>query len=216
VATYREDGGPPRAAGPGNGNSGGVATGFWAPPRPTLTFATDLPAQAVTEVRVYDEKSGRRLVAAVEIVSPANKDRPESRRAFVSKSVGLLQELVALVVVDVVTPRGANVYAELLEALGHSDPALGPNHPPPYAAACRPIRPGKQWLLENWAYPLTVGQPLPAVPLWVAKDLVVPLDLEESYEQSCTLLGVPRSAAVPSPAASILDAHGRLLVSKKN
>src|SRR4051794_26851817 len=42
----------------------------WAPPRPTHAVATDLPAQDVYEVRVYDEKRQSRLVAAVEIVSP--------------------------------------------------------------------------------------------------------------------------------------------------
>jgi hypothetical protein len=191
VATFHDEGSRPGATGPGNGNTGGVVTGVWAPPRPTLRVTTDLPAQDVTEVRVYDEKSGRRLVAAVVIVSPANKDRSEHRQAFVSKCVGLLQELVSIVVVDVVPTRGANLYAELLTAIGQSDPILSRESPSPSAAACRSTRSEKQWLLETWAYPLTIGQPLPKVPLWVANDLVVPLELEESYEESCALLGVP-------------------------
>jgi hypothetical protein len=41
------------------------------------------------EVRVYDTQRHRRLVAAVEIVSPANKDRPEHRRAFVTKCAAM-------------------------------------------------------------------------------------------------------------------------------
>src|SRR3954468_3377336 len=57
----------------------------WAPSRPSLAVLTDLPAQDIYEVRVYDEKRHSRLVAAIEIVSPANKDRPEHRRAFTSK-----------------------------------------------------------------------------------------------------------------------------------
>lgn len=189
VATFHGEGGTPGAT--GNGNAGGVATAVWAPPRPTLTVITDLPAQDVNEVRVYDEKSGRRLVAAVEIVSPANKDRPEHRQAFVSKCVGLLQELVSVVVVDVVTTRGANLYGELLEAIGQSDPILSRESPSPYAAACRSTKAEKKWLLETWAYPLAIGRPLPKVPLWVADDFAVPLELEESYEESCALLGVP-------------------------
>ena len=44
------------------------------------------------EVRVYDVERGRRLVAAVEIVSPANKDRPESRAQFVAKCAALLRQ----------------------------------------------------------------------------------------------------------------------------
>ncbi len=191
VATFRDEAGTPGATGDGNGNTGGVATAVWAPPRPTLTVATDLPARDVTEVRVYDEKSGRRLVAAVEIVSPANKDRPEHRQAFVSKCVGMLQELVSIVVVDVVTTRGANLHEELLEAIGQSDPILSPESPSSYAAACRSTKVEKKWLLETWAYPLAIGRPLPKVPLWVADDLAVPLELEESYEESCALLGVP-------------------------
>ena len=66
-------------------NGGGIATAVWAPPRPTLSVATDLLDQDEFAVRVYDSKLGHRLVAALEIVSPSNTDRPENRRAFVSK-----------------------------------------------------------------------------------------------------------------------------------
>src|SRR5438876_11631741 len=104
VATFEDEGEDVLAAGDGNHN-GGVATAVWAPPRPSLSVATDLPAQDVYEVLVYDEKRHCRLVAAVEIVSPANKDRPEHRRAFIAKCAGLLRERVSVVIVDVVTTR---------------------------------------------------------------------------------------------------------------
>jgi hypothetical protein len=52
---------------------------------------------------VYDQRRGRHLVAAVEIVSPANKDRPENRRAFVTKGAALLQQGVCVSLVDLVT-----------------------------------------------------------------------------------------------------------------
>src|SRR5438270_11914177 len=113
------------------------SSAVWAPPRPTLTVVTDLPAQDVYEVLVYDEQRHCRLVAAVEIVSPANKDRPEHRRAFVAKCAGLLRERVAVVIVDVVTTRTQNLYAELLELLGQLDPSLNPEPPPLYTTACR-------------------------------------------------------------------------------
>ena len=32
---------------------------------------------------------------------------------------------------------------------------------------------------------MTVGQPLPTLPLWLTADMVVTLDLERSYEQAC-------------------------------
>ncbi len=46
-------------------------------------------------------------------------------------------------------------------------------------------------MLESWAHVLSVGKALPTVPLWLADDLAVPLELEESYEQSCNILGLP-------------------------
>src|SRR5437868_5538540 len=136
VATFEGEGEALLAAGDGNEN-GGVATAVWAPPQPTRAVATDLPAQDVYEVLVYDEKRRSRLVAAVEIVSPANKDRPEHRRAFASKCAGLLRERVSVVIVDLVTTRTQNLYAELLDLIGHTDPALNPESPPLYTAACR-------------------------------------------------------------------------------
>jgi hypothetical protein len=167
-----------------------VVTVTWAPPRPTLSVITDLPAQDEYEVRIYDEKRHSRLVAAVEIVSPANKDRPEHRRAFVAKCAALLQERVSVVIVDVVTTRTQNLYGELLEQIGQSDPNLNPELPL-YAVACRPTKQEKDWLLEIWTQSLAVGRPLPTVPLWLADDLAVPLELEESYEQSCSILNIP-------------------------
>src|SRR5262249_21393461 len=158
---------------------------IWAPPRPTLTVATDLPAQDVYEVRVYDEKRHCRLVAAVEIVSPANKDRPEHRRAFVSKCAGLLRERVSRLLVDLATTRTQNLYGELLELIGQTDPSLVPEPPPLYVAACRLTKRADEWLLETWTHPLGIGRPLATVPLWLADDLAVPLELDESYEQSC-------------------------------
>src|SRR5262249_4498160 len=94
VATFEQAGEGGLAA---DGNNGGVATAVWAPAKPTLAVVTDLPDQDVYEVRVYDEKRHSRLVAAVELVSPANKDRTEHRRAFVAKCAGLLRELVSVV-----------------------------------------------------------------------------------------------------------------------
>lgn len=173
-----------------SGNGGGVATAVWAPPRPTLSVITDLPAQDVYEVRVYDERRRTRLVAAIEIVSPANKDRPKNRRVFAAKCAGLLRERVSVVIVDVVTTRASNLYGELLELIGHVDPRLGAEPPTLYASACRMTKQGDEWLLESWLHSLEVGAILPTLPLWLADNLAVPLELEKSYEDGCEILGI--------------------------
>jgi len=188
VATYEEDEvAPPESGGVGNGG-GGVATAVWTPPRPTLAVVTDLPALDEYEVRVYDANRGRRLVAAVEIVSPAHKDRPEHRRAFVAKCAALLQNHVCVAIVDLVTTRAFNLYSDLMELFGQADPILADGPPPLYAIACRTARDGDVWLLETWAHALALGRSLPTLPLWLADNLAVPLELELSYEETCRIL----------------------------
>lgn len=127
-------------------SNGGVATAVWAPPQPSLAVETTLSDNDEYEVRIYDARRGRRLVAAVEIVSPANKDRPENRNMFVAMCVALLLKGVAVSIVDLVTVRHFNLYAELLAFIGHSDPTLGSEPPPIYAASCRWVEKGNKKL----------------------------------------------------------------------
>jgi len=164
---------------------GGVATAVWAPARPSLAVETTVPDFDEYEVRIYDAKRGRHLVAAIEIVSPANKDRPESRNAFVGKCAALLQKGVAVSIVDLVTTRRFNLYAQLMEFVGNPDPTMTVEEPSTYAASCRWLTKETRARLEAWSYPMTVGQPLPTLPLWLAEALVIPLNLEQSYEQAC-------------------------------
>jgi hypothetical protein len=175
---------PPSFSATDEGN-GGVATAVWSPPQPSVAVETTLPDYYEYEVRIYDDKRRQHLVAAIEIVSPANKDRPEHRNVFIAKCAVLLQKGVAVSIVDLVTVRHFNLYAELLALIGHSDPTLGAEPPNLYAASCRWVEKGKRTLLETWSHALTVGQPLPTLPLWLTEDLAVPLDLEQSYEQAC-------------------------------
>jgi hypothetical protein len=141
------------------------------------------------EVRVYNREN--RVVAAVEIVSPANKNRPEHRTAFATKCAGLMQQGVSVSIVDLVTERGGNLYLDMLDLLGESDPSFTVDSESIYAAtACRYRRDGEHWKLESWAHPLKVGNPLPTLPLWLASDLAVPLELEQTYQETCRVLRI--------------------------
>jgi Protein of unknown function (DUF4058) len=157
---------------------------------PSLTVEADLSDQDEFEVRVYDDF--RRLVAAVEIVSPANKDRPATRDQFVGKVAALLRQDVCVAMVDLVTIRQANLYAELLTRLGRTDPRLGDSPPSLYAVTLRARKPpNRRGLLDAWFYPMAVGEPLPTIPLWLSPDLRVMLPLEPSYQDACRFLRIP-------------------------
>ena len=88
-------------------------------------------------------------------------------------------------------PATSNLYGDLLDLLGQADPSLAEEPSPLYAVACRWARRGDAWLLETWTHPLALGRPLPTLPLWLAEDLAVPLELEASYEETCRILRIP-------------------------
>jgi hypothetical protein len=173
-----------------SGRSGGVATRNWIAPKPTIDVAADPPDQDEYEVRVYDTELDRRLVAAVEIISPSNKDRPAKRRAFIRKCAALLQERVSIALVDLVTIRRANLYKELLAAVGQDDPSFRARNSSIYAAVSRWTQKGSETRFQSWSNVLTIGRPLPTLPLWLTDDLAVPMDLETSYEQACDLVDI--------------------------
>src|SRR3989442_1772504 len=84
---------------------------LWTPPASALTMPAVFPE--TFEVRVLStERGGLDLVAAIELVSPGNKDRPEERRAFAIKSASYLCQGVSLIVTDIVTTRHANLHNE--------------------------------------------------------------------------------------------------------
>jgi hypothetical protein len=158
---------------------------------PTLTVETDLSDQDEYEVRIYDTERGRQLVAAIEIVSPSNKDRPEARDLLVAKVASLLQQGICVSLIDLVSVRQANLYADLLTLLRRSDPRLGTPPPPLYAVTLRTRqRPKRRSVLDAWFYPMTVGQPLPTLPVWLGPDLHILLPLETSYQETCRVLGI--------------------------
>jgi Protein of unknown function (DUF4058) len=176
VATFEEG-----AAGPG-----GATTAVWAPPAPPLVAALDVAALDTVEVQVFEEEEGPRLVAAIELVSPANKDRATHRHAFAVKYAAYLLRQIGLVVVDAVTSRAGALHAELLQLLGVTAPPAGGLFAAAYRAA--PAAGGLE--LHAWPAPLTVGTVLPTVPLCLSADLALPLDLEASYAAACARLRI--------------------------
>ncbi len=171
-------------------NDGGVATALWTVAAPSLAVETDIPDDDEFEVRVYDAERDRTLVAVIELVSPANKDRVEKRNRFIGKCAALLRQGVAVSIVDVVTTRQFNLYAELLAFLGQTDPTLTGEPAAIYAASCRWVLGERRGKLETWSHVLAVGRPLPTLPLWLSPVRAVPLDLEQSYEKACDDLSV--------------------------
>jgi Protein of unknown function (DUF4058) len=176
---------------PTPGSNGGGAVAAYAPPAPSLAIEAEIPEQYEYEVLIYDVERDRKLVAAIEIVSPANKDRPENRQMFVAKCAALLQKGVCVSIVDLVTTRHANLYTELLALIGCSDPSFTSDPPSIYAVTCRKRMVNRKTRLETWSHALAVGQRLPELPIWLTEREAVSLDLEACYEETRRVLRIP-------------------------
>jgi hypothetical protein len=150
----------------------------------------DFVSLDVYEVRVMQQMGGPQLRAAIELVSPANKDRASHRLAFAVKCAGYVQQGVAVVIVDVVTERTANFHAALVDILGLAQPLAWYAPSNLYTVAYRPIPSAAAQRLEVWPEALAVGATLPIMPLWLSDALCLPLALEESYRATCAALRI--------------------------
>jgi hypothetical protein len=178
VATYEQA--PPAA-----GTNGPAATlpRTWTPPVAARSVPTIFPGD--WEVQIITTTGGARIVAAIELISPANKDRPEERQAFAIKCARYLHSGVSLVIIDVVTSRRANLHTEILSLM---KAPLGPDLPDDadlYAVSYRPVLRSERPEVDLWPTVCAVGQPLPTMPLHVAGDLFVPVEFEASYQEAC-------------------------------
>jgi hypothetical protein len=168
-----------------------VDTAVWAPSRPKIVARVDFAQLDSYEVRVYQDLGGAELRAAVELVSPANKDREGSRRTFAANCAGYLRHGISVVIVDVVTARSANLHRELFEILEVKNRrAFWESTTGLYAVAYRAVTVRNRPRVEAWPEPLTLGQALPVLPLWLTLDLCVALPLQESYAATCRSLRI--------------------------
>lgn len=149
-------------------------------PEPTKTidfsFATD-----VVEVQVFRDAGELTLVGAIELISPANKDRPEHREAFVSKCDALLRDEVGLVLIDIVTTRHANLHADLMQRFG--EPANEDSDL--YQVTYRPFPSESGPALSIWYRILEVDGPIPSMLLFLKDGPVVELPLAATYQETC-------------------------------
>ena len=172
------------------GGKGGVQP--WTPADPGLAVAVEWPTTDDVRVEVFADDGDPRLAAAVELVSPRNKDRPRSCEVFAAKCAGYLRLGCGVVVVDAVTTRRADLHADLLAALGAEATPAAPAALS--AVSYRAVGRDEEGRLLAWPSSMGVGQALPTVPLWVGADLAVPLDLEASHTAACVDLRIRQAS----------------------
>jgi Protein of unknown function (DUF4058) len=123
------------------------------------------------------------LVAAVELVSPRNKDRPSSREFYRNRYLSYLWSGVHLMLIDVHRrPLGFS----FVEAMAAEVECQFPVGLPPQAVSWNvggPTPEGGQFL-DGWYRSLVVGEPLPTLPLTLTAEQSLSIDLEQTYKEA--------------------------------
>lgn len=158
-----------------------VVPDSWTPMPATHTVAFEPLAESI-EIGLFDNTAGPVLAAAIELVSPANKDRPAQRDAFVAKCQSYLQQGLGLIVIDLVTTRKANLHNDLMARLGAT---TEPFDTELYAVAYHALERESVTQLDLWQESLAVGRTLPTLPLWLRGGPCIPLALQATYERTC-------------------------------
>jgi hypothetical protein len=135
------------------------------------------------EMSVHIDWHGQ-LIAAIELVSPRNKDRPDSRERYTRRNFGYIRQNVHLLLIDVLPRPAGFSFADAVAA----DVGLEfPPTPTPFAVSFRvgePIPDGT--ILAYWRRPLAVGEPLPTIPLPLTVHESVRIDLEHTYREAAS------------------------------
>ena len=154
----------------------------WAPPAPALVVPAAFPDGF--EVLVFESEGGTRLVAAIELVSPGNKDRDRA-------PTGIRDQVRQLFVPGNQPHRdryrdqpAANLHDEMMQVLGHPEPSR-PRRDGLYAVAYRPIVRDQSGTDRDMAVAAGNRPALARAPAGAERRTCLPIDLEATYMIAC-------------------------------
>jgi hypothetical protein len=156
--------------------AGGVAVAeVRAKVRRRLTAPATPPRRTVAVRHV----SGHRLIALIEIISPANKDRLENVRTFADKAAQALRAGVHVLVADLFPPGPYDpegMHGAIWQRFGGESYPVPTEEPLTIASYLATDEP------EAWLEHVAVGGELPDMPLFLTAEVCVPLPLGQTYQ----------------------------------
>jgi Protein of unknown function (DUF4058) len=160
--------------------SGGLAVTD-RPPQVQHRRKAGAAARSLRRTLTIRHVRGHRIVALVEIVSPANKDRPKHVEDFVTKVITALGQGIHVTLVDLLPPGPHDplgMDGAVWQAIDESDePYELPANAPLTLAAYAADDPAEVFLEH-----LAVGQPLKPIPLFLTPQDYINLPLEATYD----------------------------------
>lgn len=157
---------------------------------PSRTSSDSLQPDYETVVATLEEdrtvliEKDNRLVSAIEIISPANKDRPDRRSQYGARYLGYLRAGVHLLLIDVHARPFQFSFAQLIAA--ELQIVDRPAPPTPQAASYQ-VGAGAPFggrFLAVWQRTLAIASALPSIPIAISVEDIVSVDLESTYMEA--------------------------------
>jgi hypothetical protein len=129
--------------------------------------------------------SNHRVVALIEIVSPANKDRQNSVDDFVNKTVYTLSQGIHVLVVDILAPGkfdSGGLHRSICAAATEDDELSTDNSPVPSSTfvSYQTLKTRLEAFIEH----PQLANPLPAMPIFLNDSQYVYVPLEDTYQRA--------------------------------
>jgi hypothetical protein len=159
--------------------TGGIALAD-APPRTRWQYTVEPPLARRRSLAIR-HVNGHRLVGLIEILAPANKDRPRHVETFVNKGASALDLGVNLLLVDPFPPGPhdpSGMHGAILRELEDSDEPYDVPADSPATLASYAAGPTVEIYVEHVAF----GAPLPEMPLFLRPDRYINVPLEPTYQ----------------------------------
>jgi hypothetical protein len=161
--------------------SGGIAVAD-APPKVRFHARTEVDIYArKAKAVVIRHRSGHKVIAMVEIVSPGNKSSQTELSAFVRKADQALLAGIHLLIVDLFppTPRDPQGIHRAIWGEGREGDFALPNDKPLTCVSYVGFP-----CIEVFLEPVAVGDASPDMPLFLTQEVYVPLPLEATYQSA--------------------------------
>ncbi len=152
------------------------------PPKVSVTATTELGAYAQKQqTLVIRHSSGDQIVALIEIVSPGNKSSAAAMQKFLDKACAALEYGFHLLILDLQPPSARDpqgIHGAIWSIIGDDEYQAPVDKPLTLAAYSAGV------CTKAYVEPISVGNALPDMPLFLESSLYVKVPLESTYQEA--------------------------------
>lgn len=164
-------------------SSGGSATALASLPQTSIHESIEVDLTELRRSVAIRHVSTHRIIALIEIVSPANKDRIERLQSFLDKTLQALANGIHVLVVDVLAPGvhdPQGMHEAVRAAVSSVSNGTKATHRASTLASYLSQRTGFEAFVEH----PQLGQLLPAMPVFLERIRYINVPLEETYQRA--------------------------------